>query len=38
MHFQNQLNSTSQGFQFSFRRQGPSLTGRTYIGFYRTFD
>ena len=38
MHFQNQLDSVSQGFQFSFRRQGPSLTGRAYVGFYRTFD
>jgi hypothetical protein len=38
MYFQNELRST-QGFQFSFRKQGnPSLGSRAYIGFYRTFD
>jgi hypothetical protein len=38
MYFQNDL-QRSQGFQFSFRRQGnPSLGSRTYIGIYRTFD
>jgi hypothetical protein len=39
MYFQNQLESGSQGFQFSFRRQGnPNLGSRAYIGIYRTFD
>jgi hypothetical protein len=39
MYFQNQLEGSSQGFQFSFRGQGnPSLGSRTYIGIYRTFD
>jgi hypothetical protein len=38
MYFQNEL-QRSQGFQFSFRRQGnPSLGSRAYIGIYRTFD
>jgi hypothetical protein len=39
MHFFNQLESPrSQGFQFSFRRQGPNLGGRIYIGIHKTFD
>lgn len=38
MHFYNQLEPTPQGFQFSLRRQGPSLGGRVYIGIHRTFD
>jgi hypothetical protein len=37
MHFHNQLEPTPQGFHFSFRRQGPSLGGRVYIGIHRTF-
>jgi hypothetical protein len=38
MYFQNEL-QRSQGFQFSFRKQGnPSLGSRAYIGVYRTFD
>lgn len=38
MHFQNQLEPRPQGLQFAFRRTGPSLTGRVYIGIFRTFD
>jgi 4-amino-4-deoxy-L-arabinose transferase-like glycosyltransferase len=38
MYFQNQLEGRAPGFQFSFQRQGPSLTGRGYVGIYRTFD
>jgi hypothetical protein len=38
LNFQNQLEPQPQGFQFSFRRTGPSLTGRVYIGIHRTFD
>jgi hypothetical protein len=38
MYFQNQLEGRASGFQFSFQRQGPSLTGRGYVGIYRTFD
>jgi hypothetical protein len=37
MHFHNEL-ERSHGFQFSFRRQGPSLSGRIYIGIHKTFD
>lgn len=36
MHFQNVLEK-SQGLQLSFRRTGPNLTGRFYIGIHRTF-
>ena len=28
----------NQGLRFSFRRTGPRLTGRVYIGVHRTFD
>jgi hypothetical protein len=38
MHFYNQLEPKPQGLQFSFRRQGPNLGGRVYIGIHRTFD
>jgi len=38
MHFQNQTEAPSQGLQFSWRRTGPSLGGRVYIGIHRTFD
>lgn len=38
MHFQNQMEYRSPGLQFSFRRQGPSLGGRIYIGIHKTFD
>jgi hypothetical protein len=37
MYFQNQMNAPSQGTQFSWRRTGPSLGGRVYIGIHRTF-
>ena len=38
MHFFNQLEPTPQGLQFSFRRQGPNLGGRVYIGIHKTFN
>jgi hypothetical protein len=38
MHFQNRLEPMAQGMQFSWRRTGPSLGGRVYIGIHRTFD
>jgi hypothetical protein len=38
MHFQNRLEPVAQGLQFSWRRTGPNLTGRVYIGIHRTFD
>lgn len=38
MHFFNQLEPKPQGFQFSFRRQGPTLGGRVYIGIHKTFN
>jgi hypothetical protein len=38
MHFLNQMEYGSAGMQFSFRRQGPSLGGRIYIGIHKTFD
>ena len=28
----------NQGLRFSFRKTGPRLTGRVYIGVHRTFD
>jgi hypothetical protein len=38
MHFQNQLEPHPQGFQFSWRRTGPNLGGRVYIGIHKTFN
>jgi hypothetical protein len=38
MHFFNQLEPKPQGLQFSFRRQGPNLGGRVYIGIHKTFN
>ncbi len=38
MYFHNQLEPRPRGFQFSFRRQGPNLGGRIYIGIHKTFD
>jgi hypothetical protein len=38
MHFQNQVEPPTQGMQFSWRRTGPNLGGRVYIGIHRTFD
>ena len=37
-HFTNQMEPKPQGLQFSFRRQGPNLGGRVYIGVHKTFD
>lgn len=37
MNFANRLEDSAQGLHFSFRRQGPKLTGRVYIGVHRTF-
>jgi hypothetical protein len=38
MYFQNQMDAPAQGMQFTWRRTGPSLGGRVYIGIHRTFD
>jgi hypothetical protein len=38
LNFQNRLEPHPQGFQFGFRRTGPSLTGKVYFGITRTFD
>jgi hypothetical protein len=38
LNFQNQLEPQPQGFQFSWRRTGPSLGGKVYLGFHRTFN
>jgi hypothetical protein len=39
LNFQNELEPQySQGLRFSWRRTGPKLTGRVYIGIHRTFD
>ena len=38
MYFQNRLCSSDSGVQLGFRRTGPSLGGRIYIGIHRTFD
>jgi len=37
MYFQNRLYSSDSGVQLGFRRTGPSLGGRIYIGIHRTF-
>ena len=37
MYFQNRLDSNDSGVQFSFRRSGPSLGGRIYVGIHRTW-
>lgn len=37
MYFQNQLEPRAQGFQFSWRRTGPNLGGRLYLGIHRSF-
>ena len=37
-NFQNEIEPQySQGLRFSWRRTGPRLTGRVYIGVHRTF-
>jgi hypothetical protein len=37
-NFQNELDpSRSEGARYSFRKTGPRLTGRYYIGIHRTF-
>jgi hypothetical protein len=37
-NFQNELDpSRSDGARYTFRRTGPKLTGRYYIGIHRTF-
>lgn len=39
LNFQNELEPQyRQGLRFSFRRTGPKLTGRFYIGIHRSFD
>ena len=37
MYFQNRLYSSDSGVQLGFRRTGPSLGGRIYIGIHRTW-
>src|SRR6185295_6480466 len=37
INFLNRLDSNDSGVQLSFRRTGPSLGGRIYIGIHRTF-
>ncbi len=37
MYFQNRFDSSDSGVQLSFRRTGPSLGGRIYIGIHRTW-
>ena len=37
LNFVNRLDSSDSGVQFAFRRTGPSLTGRIYIGIHRTW-
>lgn len=38
-NFQNEIQPEyRQGLRLSWRRTGPKLTGRVYIGLYRTFD
>ena len=37
INFLNRLDSSDSGVQLSFRRTGPSLGGRIYIGIHRTW-
>jgi hypothetical protein len=37
LNFVNRLDSTDSHIQLGFRRTGPSLTGRIYIGIHRTW-
>lgn len=37
INFLNRLDSSDSGMQLSFRRTGPSLSGRIYIGIHRTW-
>ena len=37
INFLNRFDSSEQGVQFSFRRTGPSLSGRIYVGIHRTW-
>ncbi len=37
INFLNRLDSSDSGVQLSFRRTGPSLSGRIYIGIHRTW-
>ena len=37
MYFQNRLDTSESGVQLGFRRTGPSLGGRIYIGIHRTW-
>ena len=38
LNFVNRLDHNDSGVQFGFRRTGPSLTGRIYVGIHRTFN
>jgi hypothetical protein len=37
INFLNRLDSSDSGVQLSFRRTGPSLGGRIYVGIHRTW-
>ena len=37
LNFVNRLDHNDSGVQFSFRRTGPSLGGRIYVGIHRTW-
>jgi hypothetical protein len=37
VNFQNQLHPDSSGMQFSWRRTGPQLGGKIYLGIHRRF-
>ena len=37
VNFQNQLDAQGHGLEFSWRRTGPGLTGKVYVGIHRRF-
>lgn len=37
VNFQNELDAHSSGMQVTWRRTGPGLTGRIYVGIHRRF-
>ncbi len=37
LNFQNELKDDSGGTRWSFRRSGPKLTGKVYVGIHRRF-
>jgi hypothetical protein len=38
LNFQDRLDGYGTGTQIGFRRTGPALTGRVYLGIHRQFD